>query len=390
MNNIQLFQKQNNKNINILKDIQSVIDLGINTGQLGDPIFLETCNANDLIETGVYIVNIYNSGLNNNWPITDTVAALVIVYHLDNNITYQLLLASKNIFLKRRLNSRGEWEKWISVCLSSNYLTFYISKDGDDNNIGISPDYPVASIDRAIEIANSITFSNPNSTIIFLLGSGNWGNVYFRVLPYNLTIKPYDNTLHTEYSSELPVFDSLTFDNTKTVGLQNLCIKRLTAYSSTIYITSGYKEISYISTNDTSHINFSSGSVDTNILGIRQLENNNSYFIYNSQFNSIIQFGNINIKLLENINNGNKSLFYADTYGKFLFNNSSSMTFSANGFTFSGTKLNINDSSDIYIHTTKLTDFLNRITFGKNDPSGTLGVKGSINCVPISIASNIS
>lgn len=193
------------KKISTYNEIKSNVDSAKASGQIGNPVYLGDVDFNTVLETGSYGVAC-ESGQIKNQPTNSGVVSLLTVNNI-NGFIYQEFSNPFEKFIRRSggiTNTPITWSGWNCVFCSKGNITIYISKNGNDAYLGISPDYPVLTVSRAIEVANSIIFGVSNAYVAFNFGAGDWGDILFESLPYTIYIQPYDNTTHVEYSDELP------------------------------------------------------------------------------------------------------------------------------------------------------------------------------------------
>lgn len=242
----------------------------------------------------------------------------------------------------RFLSANGTW-KFPYTRATSSEIEVYISKNGNDNNLGLTPDTPVLTPNRAVEVASAIHRIATDAYVVFRFGAGNWGNVLFTRLPYIFHIQTYDGTVRYEYSSDLPQFGLLKITSCSAI-LVNIIADLVVFTRSHGYISSGYKRINSLDAADGSWVSFSINSAlpgDQYHVGQCSVANR---WVFLAATGSNMQFpANYKITLDENVTAGNF----------FLVNDGSSLTlprsttYNFNNHTFTGQKLYLNTGCSI-------------------------------------------
>lgn len=101
-------------------------------------------------------------------------------------------------------------------------LELYVHKTGGaDTNTGLSEDSPLASISKAMQIAEHRLLNNTGAIVKLYLDKGPWGDVTFGSLPFRVDIYPATKKAATEYADTLPHFTKLgvTYSNLYTFGV---------------------------------------------------------------------------------------------------------------------------------------------------------------------------
>ena len=156
------------------------------TGQIGNPVTKngENVNADTIITSGIYYIN--NGNVSNNYPVNGLYGILNVYADSTGCITQNAVTRNGLSYFQRRRDSNSVWSGWVPISFSTpNNVNIYISKDGNDNNIGIVSTSPVLTFARAVEIARGITTTG---TITFCFGAGDWG-----------TVDIYGNTLSASF-----------------------------------------------------------------------------------------------------------------------------------------------------------------------------------------------
>ena len=340
MNNIQLFQKQKNKNINILENL----------------IYVGDANLNTLIEDGDYSVICSSGSIKNQPTDVGNLARLNVKNCIDSGGYKYVFQTYTDLYrsCKRRSSSYIDqpptvWYEWIcNNFVTGGYLHIYISKNGNNNNTGLSPDFPVLTVNKTIEIANSITFYNSNSCIYLHFGKGDWGDITFNNLPYYIHICPYDGNTPTEYSEELPKFNVLSFTGGmgRITGIYSDIVETVHMY---LDISIGYKHINTFYAGYNSYISVNNSSDVSNVYEIGNPSRN---YIFRLGNRSTISMNYIKFRLSENITNAENFLdirqasIWEDYWN--------TPVFDYNGYTFTGKKIYAGRGSNII--TKKLTN----------------------------------
>ena len=348
---IRLFQKQKNINKEIL-NLEN-INKAFNNGQLGDPVNLGDIDFNEVLETGIYSVRC-DSGSIKNQPLINSVCAYLKVYKvIDTSVTdrldyfvYQEYVTPYCIYLRRTnspiSNNPITWGDWrLVIWLGNGYTHLYISKNGNDNNSGLTPDQPVLSVSKLIGIANAFNLASENPLFYFHFGSGEWGDVKFINIPYYVSIVPYDGTQYYEsVPDEVAHFNLLHIQNCNFFTLQSVNVNVLNVQNSTGSLARGWNRINCLYVNNNSY--FSMNNDSKNLYEVGQSFSNYNGCI-NIENNSTLWMQQQNFKLYENVTFN--SFMYITRCSKFMDTNTIFIGFDYNGFTFTGKKASINGLS---------------------------------------------
>ena len=181
-------------------------------GQIGDAINKTGTDLDTLTVTGKYLFRGGTVEKHFPWDIPEASLTVVEVYRAGVHIFQTLTYSSGQQWMRRSANTGGEWLAWMPVqgqYGQNAHISIYISKSGSDDNTGLDSAYPVLTINRALEVARGIVPSRGTYGVKFCIGEGDWGNVSFESLPFNLRIYPYDGNAPTQYSDSLPTFTGL-------------------------------------------------------------------------------------------------------------------------------------------------------------------------------------
>lgn len=318
---------------------KTLIDKAKQAGQLGDLPYLGEIDANTLIETGEYFVNTMQNTYANHWPKDSGSKTFVKVCRNSTYIT-QEVVSPWDIWERRGSignNNIVEWVVWKAVYLSKSSLTLYLSKNGSDSNTGLSPDYPILTVNRAIEIISALRLNMNDSNHVYLrFGAGDWGDVNIIKLPHVINIMSYDNNTHTEYSDELPKFNRMVIQGQSFVYIKNCIIKNLIVDTcSYCNIYEGYKRINYICVNNNSFFRMYHNTNIENVWEIGNSRESDSGVILVDYSSTIFISGKNKIKLIEN-NTANYFLYLSYLCKAWI---GITCEYLLNGFTFSGGKV---------------------------------------------------
>ena len=319
-------------------------------GQLGNVPFLGEVDANTLTESGWYLVDtLTNDNWNiNHWPFSVSLRTLVGVWteSSNNNVVYQKIITPWFSCIRR--NWYGNWSDWVVDKISTGNAAIFISKNGSDLNLGLSSSSPVLNVKRAVEVANSLTLNNPNISIVFYFGAGDWGDITFTSIPYAIQIRPYSGSSYNEFSEELPHFGKLTFNGCSYVGLISPNIDYLVLSNSFAWVAAGFYRIK--SFYASAHSIF---SLNTNPDGIFEIGDPSPYtnIIFDIESGSTFSFNKVNFRLCENV--GAISFIYMNHGGR-LITYSEDIGFDPNGHTFAGKKCTLHAGDQVITPTNKL------------------------------------
>jgi len=243
-----------------------------NSSYIGPDIHLDTIK-----EPGNYICDATLGGDSGYPIITNTPTTLIVSTY--NNTIVQFLSTRHQIWVRHYTSN--SWQKFFPIggCWNGNF-SIYISKDGDDNNAGFDKNHPVATIDRALQIASSIVPAISNSTISLAFGPGSWGDISISNFPYRLHIRPFDMTTHIEYSDQLPVFGELYFHCCNSTITSIVADAIRATYNSCIVIAAGYKRIGSIRAHWNGKIYLGSNAETSNILDVYKQDKYTDAFIH--------------------------------------------------------------------------------------------------------------
>lgn len=348
----------------IADDAKEIAEQAKDVGQIGELAYVGEVDANTLIEPGNYsAISSATNGYANHFPVVSTNPIRISVKENEDFVYQEAKLAWGN-FSRHMTKANSEWSNWLPSFLSLSNLSIYISKNGNDANTGFSSSYPVKTFNRALEIANSVTFSNSNASIIFRVGAGNWGNITLEGLPYSAHIVPYDGSSPTEYSEELPVFGVMAIWSSPFIRIRGIVANQLQVRAARCLVQAGYKRINWVRGSEGGTILFEgSANPATNIWEIAS----------GGVTNDVIQlytFGSFNldtctVRLVDNLT---KSQFLTmDSSAHYYTSNADNVIFDLNGHTFTGKKCLLRAGS----HFTSKGGFTNGVPIGLDNLFGS-------------------
>lgn len=321
-------------------ELKTVVDAASEAGQLGDPVFLGEVDANTLTTSGNYMVNTVENTYENHWPMALSGSTPVRVLHRDNAV-YQYIDYTQFTLVRRSIDSGSSWEKWILVNFSTGGLPhIYLSKNGDDNNLGLTSDTPVLTVGRAVAVANAVNSEKATRQVYFHFGAGDWGDVTFTNIPYSISITPYDGNNGTAYSEDLPKFGTLrgNFSNFSITGC--VCDLLFLTDNSVCSII-GYNRINRYAVNNDSFL-----YVYSSFLELGTINPNTQPFIATSTGGLIYFAANVNttFRLVDDITSTVGFIRVNGTGRLYLLSN---FTFDFNGHTFTGNKIRISAGAHV-------------------------------------------
>lgn len=226
---------------------KDLIDAAKAQGQLGNSVNAGSADSHTLTSPGNYIADTVANTYANHWPeaLSGATPVRVLAY---NNSIYQIIETNVAAWSQRSIDYGNSWSGWTPAFFTRKAnLNIYLSKNGDDANTGLSPDYPVLTIGRAMGIANAVNFNRSDAYVNFCFGAGNWGDISFTHLPRPFQILPYTGGSASEYSDELPQFGTLNLSGCwgaigNIIVNNNLSITNNSVFS----LNTGYKRVNYL------------------------------------------------------------------------------------------------------------------------------------------------
>ena len=309
-------------------------------GQIGRAAGLSTKDLNSLTTDGFYIGSSSTSHtVAQHYPFTATANAALHV-STSGNFVMQHLKFGQGTWLRWSDDKGATWKPWQAEggTVAAN-LIIYISKSGSNDNTGLTSDLPVLTVARAIQIANGRLQSTTNGTVYFRFGAGNWGDITFTNKPYYIAIQPYDGVNATEFSEDLPVFGTLTFQGSH-AQVTSVVANVLTATGSGfIYVTNGLLRVGQIYARQGSHIFIVNHA--TNPI---EVMNTSQGSVFCATHNGVItNYGSRKVKIVESIAPSNAFCHLAYT-GKMTYVEGLTYEY-ASGATVTGKRAYIGKSS---------------------------------------------
>ena len=283
-------------------------------GQVGDSKTVADTNLDTLTVPGNYFSINGTTALSYPHSFSESVNIIVSGYGIYRK---QTIFSENEIWIRDSKDSGSSWGGWkllSSDCNNSYYI--YISKSGSDTNTGLDQDYPVLTIDRALSIAKNRVPYNSAQRIVFCIGEGDWGDVSFVSLPFNLFITNYSDDA-SSYSESLPKFTSITFHNSygfvRNIVVDHIIsergssvyidkyirFSRLTSqYLSLIYVSSSVAEIKSIDSQTSVFYTNQKGQIVSNTTSYKIVENLNLSIAFAAMYNTgFIYFNNATFTL---------------------------------------------------------------------------------------------
>lgn len=204
-------------------------------GQIGYGASATGKNLDSLTVPGNYLS--YGMSVENGWPYNRSTGIGVV--HVDsrsNYITQILYCDSETIWQRVSRDKGARWSNLLpSGGVRGSSLSIYISKSGSDSNTGTTAENPVLTINRALQIASGWRPTQSGSFVVFYIGEGDWGNLTLFSLPYKLYLRPYTGVAN-EYSTTLPVFDSVIVENSYIVTHGIVCNNISARYNASVAV----------------------------------------------------------------------------------------------------------------------------------------------------------
>jgi hypothetical protein len=236
-------------------------------GQIGQmPLMVAGTDLNSLVVDGRYITRT-SDGEPYHHPRTKDSFSEITVNSCGNYITQKCVELASGLLFERYSNDKGaSWKAWRSLGGNTGSdITLYVSKSGSDANTGLAPEYPVLTIDRAINIAKGLHSTGAHTNVRLCIGEGAWGDLECKVLPFYLLLCPFDGATPTAYSKSLPTFGTISTVGAH-IGIAGLVVDRIVAqHMGYILIYGGFKRIGSITAAQFGRVKFTSSNVATNV-----------------------------------------------------------------------------------------------------------------------------
>lgn len=319
------------------------------TGQLGGPVKMYAVDANELTATGFYYVNaITENSVERHWPVACSLTTPVRVLNKEG-VIYQMLEYPGCHLIRRSIDVGNTWTRWGIVQLGGQGFV-YLSKSGNDDNFGLTPEYPVLTMNRAVEILNNFHATTSRNWFTLRVGAGDWGDVSFYSIPYLLYITPYDGSDPAEDSEDLPHFGTLYFECCNHITLRGIKIDYLNLDGSRCNIAGLYNRIKYFAASNKSVLFYN--NTDNSICEVGQ-PGAGAAGVISVMNDSVFLSNKLNFKLIEDVSD--VAFLYSIGGGKWINERNADMGFDYNGHTFAGKKVSLRSDSEIITATKTLT-----------------------------------
>lgn len=302
---------------------------------------------NALVVPGVYRVNTENGETRNHPMSYSSSFAVLRVEQAGSFVTQEYTMYNPICaWVRRSADSGASWSGWYSMGgARGTIITLYVSKSGSDKNTGLSSDYPVLTVARAIRIAMGLSTGTPDQPVCLCIGEGDWGNVTFRRLPFALLLKPYDGTNPTAYSESLPKFGTVYSMGSYVEAYGLVADAVHCAYDGMFVISGGYKRIGALRARIGGTIYLTSQNAATNVLEMHQQS------VFTDNLITAYEGGYINaqylhIKLAENVSCSGYLLQAGGTSTISMFNGRT--VFETGAYTFTGKAVQVSPSGVFY------------------------------------------
>lgn len=279
------------------------------SGQIGKAVGLASKNLDTLIVDGFYVGGGSAKTVEMGYPMDTTAAVTLRVMTADKYVHQLLSLNSDQYWHRYSADSGASWNKWVCVGSASTMSTrvVFVSKSGSDKNTGLESDYPVLTINRAIQVVGTLAAKVPVAAVKLCIGEGDWGSVTFGPAPYSVNIYPFSGTAPTAYSSSLPKFSSITSSG----GYVNLfgvvCDFLDCTGTGFVYVSGYYQRLGTIRSRHGSCIEIDGGSTGSYPLEIITRDSHD--YVYNAyNCGSIVHLGARTVNVIENLTLTNQFL----------------------------------------------------------------------------------
>lgn len=323
--------------------------LAKSVGQIGTMAHKGDVDFDTVVVQGAYRV-ICSSGMVKHQPRIITNTGFLLVY-ANGELINQLLIMPVvgEMWIRRSSTTGASFDPWFCLSGLLSNVHMYISKSGSNNNTGFESAYPCLTISRALQIASNLCHqSGGSATVVLHIGAGEWSSLDYRSLPFRLYLYPYDGAIPSEYSNQLPVFESLYVENSSVFLYGCVFNKEVRSGSNGyIYFGKGYKRVTNIIAEFNGIIKFVSDNSATNILEFVKNQSINSYHAILAEFGGQIYFeGYIHIRLAENININFGSFIHISSYATVLIKQGMFVV-DTSSYSFSGNKFSMDFSAHL-------------------------------------------
>lgn len=322
-------------------------DSGVSGGGVSSTTALTNEDLNTVIKNGVYISNTADSS--KNYPYSSSSISVLEVNSSELTVV-QRLYNDSSLYIRNSINGGGDWSDWMIVSNNHNteFADLYISiEHGDDNNSGLTPLSPIASVERLFNLINvqSILASNEGGTpnIVLYFDRGDYTDFsIFANFPMPIQITSYlygyegegegTDEDPTNLEENKPYFPELYVVNSH-VSLSNIKVDSLYAYEHSIVIieSNEYFSVGHIEsiTNSIVYISslYKSEEDDFSALHIHNTDPTDSIFVA-SDYGKIYDTIGREVYFVDDIEKN--YIFECSSYGEISLSN---ITIMANTFT---------------------------------------------------------
>lgn len=311
-------------------------------GQIGEAKNVNNIHLDTIINQGVYAGTTTTFELG--YPRESTFQYTIYVSRNGAHVRQTLFLRATEVWCRTSSDTGATWGRWECVSFSTadtNDKIIYISKSGNDSNVGLDKAHPVLTINRALDIAKQVYNPKSGKTVTFCIGEGNWGSITISSVPYYLAITDYSNSDTNTYSGSYPVFSNITVRNCF-VSIRNIVATNIQAtFGGCIYLNR-YIRTSSVSSNNFSYVSVS--STNTEIINVGSQGS-----VFTADFHSALVIPtNTTVTVIENI---------TLTSGFIVLSHESTMTIKrdnpftvAKGVTVTGRKYNLYRATDLWVY----------------------------------------
>ena len=286
-----------------------------------------TDNVDTIVNEGVY--RVVRPRFATNWPVNGDGYGTLHVFK-DNTNTLRTIqvcdFSSLGVIAERfsenPSNGWGVWHYTYNISPASNNI--YISKDGNDYNIGFESTKPVATLSAAVELARTIRTRNH---IVFNIGPGDWGNWEINADIFNtpqITIKNFVTSTSIEEQNNVPYFNYIHLGGGR-FGISNISVKELRADNAWCHLTYGLY-LGKMMLSDS----YAVGNANLTIKLLPEEENYLFYLVSGSN----LYFGDITFDIDQNIK---RTYFISGFHSSaYFYNNTFSNSIIGKKYSFSG------------------------------------------------------
>lgn len=226
-------------------------------------------NADSLIVEGTYMLSADTSANwdKNKWPTNYPWNGMLRVFYTGSRIHQEYVSLAGGSWFRSSGDKGASWAAWQPIGAQRQFYVIYISKSGNDANMGLSSSYPVLTFSRAMQVAVGLCQQGSSQPYIYFnFGEGNWGNISIRNCPFLVIFRPYDGGTATAYSTSLPVFGNITVENSYLWFGTCVAGYLIATNNGFINVNSGYKRVGGLQSNYNSVVYIASQNAATNLI----------------------------------------------------------------------------------------------------------------------------